>query len=210
MASCFWTGQVSDSALKAPLILVCLFAAACARRTPLPVLGHVPDFRLISQSGEPFDGKSLDGNIWVADFIYTHCPGPCPRMSAQLRRVQSAVTEIPDVRLVSFSVDPEHDTPEVLARYAERFHADPKLWFFLTGDRDKIYQLAQQGFHLSATPLAQEGSQPNDGFIHSSRFVLVDGEAVIRGYYDSSDAAALSRLRKDLTTLLEEHRQLYG
>jgi protein SCO1/2 len=127
-----------------------------------------------------------------------------------MAKLQSDMNGKPGFRLVSISIDPEHDTPEVLTRYAERFHADPKLWLFLTGDRDKIYQLAQQGFHLSAMPLAQQGGQASDGFIHSSRFVLVDGEASIRGYYDSSDAAALSRLKKDLTILLEEHRELYG
>ena len=172
--------------------------------------GSVPDFTLTERSGRPLGLVDLRGKVWVANFMYTACRDTCPLQSAEMAKLQSDINGKSGLRLVSISIDPEHDTPEVLARYAERFHADPKLWFFLTGDRNKIYQLAQQGFHLSAVPLAQEGSQPSDGFIHSSRFVLVDGEAVIRGYYDSSDAAALSRLRKDLTTLLEEYRQLYG
>ncbi len=172
--------------------------------------GRVPDFTLTERSGQPLGLADLGGKVWVADFIYTTCRDTCPLQSAELAKLQSDMNGKLDFRLVSISIDPEHDTPEILSRYAERFHANPKLWFFLTGDRDKIFQLAQQGFHLSAVPLAQEGSNAGDGFIHSSRFVLVDGRHAIRGYYDSSDAAALSRLRKDLTILLAEHRESYG
>lgn len=196
MASCFSTGRVSDSALKASLILVCLFIAGCVRRAPLPVLGHVPDFRLISQSGEPFDGKSLDGKIWVADFIYTHCPGPCPRMSSQMRRVQNAVTEIPDVRLVSFSVDPERDTPSVLAEYAKRYQARSGRWFFLTGDRTTLDSLDRRAFMLGNV----DGSMQ-----HSTRFVLIDRHGIIRGYYGTSEDDPTARLIVDIRRLARDN-----
>ena len=196
MASCFSTGRVSDSALKAFLILVCLFIAGCVRRAPLPVLGHVPDFRLISQSGEPFDGKSLDGKIWVADFIYTHCPGPCPRMSSQMHRVQTAVTEIPDVRLVSFSVDPERDTPSVLAEYAKRYEAQSGRWFFLTGDRTTLDSLDRRAFMLGNV----DGSMQ-----HSTRFVLIDRHGSIRGYYGTSEDDPTARLIVDIRRLARDN-----
>src|SRR5260370_35227262 len=117
MASCFSTGRVSDSALKASFILVCFLLTGCVRLAPLPVLGHVPDFTLTSQSGESFDGKSLDGKIWAADFIYTHYPGPGPRMSSQMRRFQTPVTPIPDAPLVSIAAYPESDRPPLLTEY---------------------------------------------------------------------------------------------
>ena len=195
MDSCFSTGPVSDSALKASLILACLLIAGCVRRPPLPVLGHVPDFTLTSQSGEPFDGKSLDGKIWVADFIYTHCPGPCPRMSAQMRRVQTAVTGIPDVRLISFSVDPERDTPAVLAEYAKRYQAQPGRWFFLTGDRNTIDSLDRRAFMLGNVDSSMQ---------HSTRFVLIDRHGSIRGYYGTTDDDPTVRLIVDIRRLARD------
>ena len=196
MASCFSTGRVSDSALKASSILVCFLLTGCVRLAPLPVFGHVPDFTLTSQSGESFDAKSLDGKIWVADFIYTHCPGPCPRMSSQMRRVQSAVTEIPDVRLVSFSVDPERDTPAVLAEYAQRYQAQPGRWFFLTGDRKTIDSLDRRAFMLGNV----------DGTLqHSTRFVLIDRHGSIRGYYGTSDDDPTARLIVDIRRLARDN-----
>jgi protein SCO1/2 len=196
MASCFSTGPVSDSALKASFILVCLVLAGCVRRAPLPVFGHVPDFKLTSQSGEQFDGKSLDGKIWVADFIYTHCPGPCPRMSSQMRRVQNAVTAIPDVRLVSFSVDPERDTPPVLAEYAKRYQAQPGRWFFLTGDRKILDSLDRQAFMLGNV----DGSMQ-----HSTRFVLIDRHGNVRGYYGTSEDDPTVRLIVDIRRLARDN-----
>jgi len=196
MASCFSTGPVSDSALKASFILVCLLIVGCARRAPLPVFGHVPDFQLTSQSGEPFDRKSLDGKIWVADFIYTHCPGPCPRMSAQMRRVQSAVTEIPDVRLVSFSVDPERDTPAVLAEYAKRYQAQQGRWFFLTGDRNTLDSLDRHAFLLGNVDSSMQ---------HSTRFVLIDRHGRIRGYYGTSQDDPTAQLIVDIRRLARDN-----
>jgi len=196
MASCLSTGPVSDSALRASLILVCLVISGCVRRAALPVFGHVPDFQLTSQSGEPFDRKSLDGKIWVADFIFTHCSGPCPRMSAQMRRVQTAVSELPDVRLVSFSVDPERDTPPVLAEYARRYQAQPGRWFFLTGDRHAIDSLDRRAFMLGNV----------DGTMqHSTRFVLIDRHGSIRGYYGTSEDDPTVRLIVDIRRLARDN-----
>lgn len=123
-----------------------LFLAACGQKPPLPIYGQVPAFVLTAQSGRPFARNALDGQVWVADFIYTTCTGPCPLMSMKMRRIQKAN---PDVRLVSFTVDPEHDTPPVLAAYAKRYQADPNRWYFLTGSRQELNALARDAFKLS-------------------------------------------------------------
>jgi protein SCO1/2 len=170
--------------------------AGCSRPVSLPVYGHVPEFRLTSQTGEPFDRKALEGKVWVADFIFTHCPGPCPRLSAQMRRVQTAVAEFPDVRLISFSVDPERDTPPVLAEYANRYHAQPGRWFFLTGDRKTLDALDRRAFMLGNV----------DGTLeHSTRFVLVDRRGKIRGYYSTSEDDPTARLIVDIRRLVREN-----
>ena len=169
-----------------------LAATGCVRHPELKVYGQVPEFQLISQTGQMFDRKQLDGKIWVADFIYTHCPGPCPRMSSQLRRVQTAVAELPDVRLVSFSVDPEHDSPSVLAEYARRYQAVPGRWFFLTGDSKTLDTLDRHAFMLGNL----DGSMQ-----HSTRFVLVDRQGRIRGYYGTSEDDPTARLIADIRWL---------
>jgi len=152
--------------------VVAVLLAACAGPKPLPVFGQVPQFQLTAQTGQPFNSQALDGHIWVADFIFTACPGPCPMMSSQMRRVQFSTA--PDVGLVSFTVDPQHDTPPVLAEYAKHFTADPARWHFLTGEPRRLNELGLTAFKLNSV----DGS-----LIHSTRFVLVDGARRIRGYY---------------------------
>ncbi|HOQ44661.1 MAG TPA: SCO family protein [Bryobacteraceae bacterium] len=177
------------------LILACALLAGCASRKPLPVLGQVPEFTLTAQDGEPFDSKSLEGKIWVSDFIFTTCPGPCPRMSSQMRWVGQQVADLPDVRLVSFTVDPEHDTPPVLAEYAKRFGADPGQWHFLTGPSSVLQHIDREGFKLGGV----DGS-----LTHSTRFVLVDRQRRIRGYYHTDDDEGLKQLVSDIRRLARE------
>lgn len=198
MASCFSTGPVCDFRLKplATIAVLCLMGiAGCARPQPLPVFGHVPGFRLTSQTGEPFDRTALDGKIWAADFIFTHCSGPCLRLSAQMRRVQTAVMEFPDVRLISFSVDPQRDTPSVLAEYAMRYRAQPGRWFFLTGDQKTLDALDRRAFMLGNVDGSLE---------HSTRFVLVDRKGRIRGYYGTSEDDPTMHLIADIRRLARE------
>ena len=109
--------------LPAVLAMVCALAACTRRTATLETFGDIPQFDLIAQNGQPFHSQALAGKIWVADFIYTTCPGPCPRMTSQMREVQDAVSKIPDVRLVSFTVDPANDTPPVLTAYAKKDEA---------------------------------------------------------------------------------------
>ena len=174
------------------LAALALHLAGCAGPKPLPVLGQVPQFDLISQTGQPFDSRSLDGHIWIADFIYTTCDGPCPMMSHQMRGLQNSTQSTPDVKLVSFSVDPAHDTPPVLAKYSRFFQADNSRWFFLTGGMPQLHELGFKSFKLNSV----------DGSLsHSTRFALVDGRRRIRGFYISSDDDFRTRLLHDLHQL---------
>jgi len=198
-------GRPLASSRVLPLVGVLLLAAgavaavgvrALGRGTPPPHLGSLPDFRLTERSGRPLSLADLRGRPWVADFIFTQCGGACPAMTARLARLRR---EIPaDVTFVSFTVDPGHDTPEVLARYADTFHADGS-WHFVTGAQKDLYDLSVGGFKLAAMEVpAGERAVGGDGpFLHSSKFVLVDGEAGIRGYYDSTDEQAMRALVAD-------------
>jgi len=124
--------------------------------------GIVPDFALVERSGQHVTLAALRDLVWVADFIYTRCHDTCPVQSATMARLQSDMGDAREVRLVSISVDPEHDTPEALQRYAQRFGADPERWLFLTGDKAAIYRLAQEGFHLSVVDPAGAPPQAPD------------------------------------------------
>ncbi len=193
---------------KATLILIPLLTAAglfllrqaevarLSNRT-LPNDGVVPIFQLTDQDGQPFGSDQLRGRIWIADFIYTTCPGPCPIISSRMSETQKPLRDT-DVKLVSFTVDPQHDTPAVLRNYAERLQAQPGRWKFLTGDKDAIYRLVRNGFKLAS---AEGGAA---GPIHSTRIVLVDRNGVIRGYYDATEADAVTRLLADTHHLLRE------
>lgn len=162
---------------------------------PPPVLTQLPDFNLTGQAGQPAGLGDLKGKVWIADFIFTRCPGPCPRMTARMSDLQRELVREADLRLVSISVDPEFDTPEVLATYAAQFHADPTRWLFLTGEKAKIHELAKSGFLVGGV---------DDVMLHTTRFVLVDRAARVRGYYDSGDKESLQKILRDARKLLRE------
>ena len=169
----------------------------------LQIFGAVPEFSFIERDGRRVTLAELKGKVWLVNFIYTNCPDTCPIQSAQMREIQEDFKKEKDLRLVSITVDPERDTPKVLTEYANRFSADPARWFFLTGEKETIYKFAQEGFRLSAVEMPHE-KRPESGatHTHSPRFVLVDRAAQIRGYYVSTDAEAMKRLRRDLKILL--------
>lgn len=155
----------------------------------------VPNFSLTERSGKRISLRDLRGKVWVVDFIFTRCPGPCPAMSRKFAQLQRAFRKLDDVRLVSITVDPEHDTPEVLSKYADSYGADPERWLFLTGEKQTIVDLAVEGFKISAG---------NDPGLHGTHFVLVDRQGRIHGFYRSSDAEALEQLRRDVRELVKE------
>ena len=169
----------------------------------LQAFGTVPEFSLIEGSGRQVSLADLKGKIWIANFVYTNCPDTCPIQSAQIKELQGRFMNEKDLRLVSITVDPKRDTLEVLTEYANRFGADPERWFFLTGEKEVIYRLAQDGFRLGAAEIPYE-KRPTSGatHTHSPRFVLIDRNSHIRGYYASTDAEAMVRLRRDMKSLL--------
>lgn len=182
--------------MKRALLLVAIAAlAGCSRVKPLPVYGQVSPFVLTSQTGQPFSSRALEGRIWVADFFFTTCNGPCPRMSSQMHWVQKQVADLEDVRLVSFTIDPEHDNPPALAAYARRFRAEPGRWFFLTGPQPALERLNRSDFKLGDV---------DGAMMHSTRFVLVDRRGRIRGYYRTDEADGLKPLVSDIRRLARE------
>jgi protein SCO1/2 len=171
---------------------------ALAQRT-VSSYGTVPNFELVNQEGQRFGSVQLAGKIWIADFIYTSCSGPCPMISTRMSELQKPL-EKTDVHLVSFSVDPEKDTPDVLRGYAEKLHAEPKRWDFLTGRKSAIYNLSHNDFKLAVSDGSDEAGIP----VHSTRMVLVDRHGAIRGYYEATDADAVTKLLADTSHLLRE------
>ncbi len=181
-----------------------VFRYGVERSPGLPMLGRVPDFSLLGSDGQPLSQARLAGKVWVADFIFTRCPGLCPMLSAQMARVQDALGHDTSnrVHLVSFSVDPANDTPAALRTYAERFRADKDRWLFVTGERDALYSLIGQGFRLAVADRPENQNADGEGLItHSDRFVLIDRDLQIRGYYHGTDADSVQQLLKDIKTL---------
>jgi cytochrome oxidase Cu insertion factor (SCO1/SenC/PrrC family) len=166
---------------------------------PLGSYGAVPPFQLVNQNGQPFGAAQLSGKIWIADFIFTACPGPCPMISSRMSELQKPLSDT-DVHLVSFTVDPEKDTPEVLSGYAEKLHAQPRRWDFLTGPKSKIYDLSRNGFNLGVSDGTGQAGIP----VHSTRMILVDRHGEIRGYYDATAADGVTKLLADTSHLLRE------
>jgi len=168
---------------------------------PLPVGPAVPDFSLIRQDGVTVTRETLMGQVWVADFIFTRCAGPCPEISARMRSVQLALAERRDqVRLVSFSLDPKFDTPSVLRHYAKRFHADAEMWWFLTGqDETTVHDLVRRGFLQTVMPATEE-----EPLIHSNYLLVIDRAGRIRASHDGLDPTAPSRVVADVEALLAE------
>jgi len=164
--------------------------------------GAVPDFTLTERNGDAVTLAQLRGRIWIADFIYTSCTDTCPLQTQMMARLQEEYAGKPNLQLVSVTVDPERDTPQALSVYAAKHSADAKRWFFLTGQRDRIIRLIHDGFHLSVAALPGL-SEPSGMIAHSPRFVLIDRDGQIRGYYDSRELEAFVRLKNDLDTLLK-------
>lgn len=162
----------------------------------LPVLAVVPEFRLHDQQGQEFGSTELRGKIWIANFIFTRCPTVCPLFSERMAKVRHRTKNLaPLIHLVSFSVDPEHDTPAVLAEYAQRYQANAASWSFLTGPLDEVKEIVIQGLKISMGNDAPDGNF--GGIFHGSYFVLVDSGLRIRGYYDANDLEAIDKLVHD-------------
>ena len=174
-------------------------------RTPLPVYGTVPAFALTNQFGQLISSRELLGNVWVADIIFTRCPGPCIKMTGQMRDLQASLPAEEPVRLVSLTADPVFDTPQVLKRYGERFGAVGGRWHFLTGNKPDLYRLATRGLLLALEELQPEKRESeNDLFVHSTLFVVVDKQGRIRATRDGAEPSSLPKILEAVRVLLEE------
>jgi protein SCO1 len=176
---------------------VLAWASACRRAEALPELGKVGSFRLTDQANRPVTEESMRGRVWAAAFFFTRCPTVCPRITRRMRQLQEQAQKGGvELELVSFSVDPENDTPEVLAAYAQKYGANLATWRFLTGDLEVVRKTSEQGFKL-----ALDGKPTPDadhlGLFHGSHLVLVDRTGTIRGYYPTSEDAQMAQLLVD-------------
>jgi protein SCO1 len=172
----------------------------------LPVLFQVPDFSLTNQNGKIVSATDLRGKVWLADIIFTSCAGPCPEMTRRMADLQASIVETASFKLVTLTTHPEVDTPAVLAAYGRRFQADAERWHFLTGSKKQIVDLAIGG--LKFTSIEKEPAQqenPNDLFIHSTLFVLVDKQGRARGLFENEDPEMKPKVLWAVAQLLGEN-----
>lgn len=165
------------------------------------VFHKIPNFSLTDQDSTKFDLKKIEGDIFVADFFFSTCGGICPKMTSQLTRVQERFKDVPHLKILSITVDPENDQPKVLKSYASRYKAKSGFWYFLTGESENIYKIAKVDFMLNAMD-SNVASQ--EDFVHSDKLVLVDKNRVIRGYYDGTNPEEVDRLMVEIDILLLE------
>jgi protein SCO1/2 len=180
-------------------LVACFVPTACHQ--PPPELGSVGEFTLTDQQGRPVTPATMRGKVWAAAFMFTRCPTVCPRITRRMRELQQAAGAAGvALELVSFSVDPDNDTPEVLRAYAQKYGADLKSWRFLTGDLEVVRRTSEQGFKLALDGKATPGAD-HFGLFHGSHLVLVDGAGKIRGYYRTSEDEQMKQLLADAKSL---------
>jgi len=166
----------------------------------LAPLWDSPDFTLTNQQGGETSERDLRGHVWISDFIFTQCGGSCPVMTAKMARLQKEIAD-PSVKLVSFSVDPDHDTPALLKAYGQKYQADFSRWSFLCSPGHKAIWDVAKGMKITA-----EASDQQDQILHSDRFLLTDADGHVRGVYDSADDRAMTRLAADALKLSSQHK----
>lgn len=180
------------------LIIVGPLTRAFSHRVPPPPAMKIPlpAFELTDERGQRFGSEELKGRIWVADFVFTSCPTVCPKLTARMADIQHRSRHLGEAfHLVTFTVDPENDTPDVLARYAAVFHANGARWSFVTGPLDAIENTVVKGFKIA---MGKEETEPKSGLFqifHGERLVLVDQNSNIRGYYEANEVGEGELLR---------------
>jgi protein SCO1/2 len=173
----------------------------------LPVLGQISDFHLTERNGQNRSLADLQGEIWLADFFFSTCPGPCPILSSRMAELAQAVKRTKGkVRIVSITVDPATDTPERLRAYAQQYGAGSN-WWFLTGPLSEIYRLAREGFKLVVEENPPASVLQSGKMLHSTKVALVDGRGQVRAYYNGTEADLLARVLPDVGDLLRESEQ---
>lgn len=189
--------------MKAALYTLVLVLAGAAlwfqlsfRSQPLLKYKAVPDFHLTGRDGKTVRLEDLEGKVWLADFIYTTCPGPCPMLSSRFSDLQKDLLKSDDVRLVSISINPDHDTPAVLQQYAEHFRAGNN-WLFLTGPKQQVRDLVGKGFMLTVMDQQDEVAP----IAHDTKLVLVDRQGMIRAFYDGANKEGDAKIVNDVERL---------
>jgi protein SCO1/2 len=168
--------------------------------------GHrIGPFSFLDQNGKTFTHKQVEGKVFVAEYFFTTCKTICPVMNGQMTRVQKAFSGNTKVEILSFTVDPEADTPKALATYATMHEANKDQWHFLTGSKKALYRLARTSFFLLKPAEAENQGDVGSDFIHTNNFVLVDQHMRIRGYYDGTSPKEVDKLIHDISLLLNEH-----
>lgn len=166
----------------------------------------IPPFSFINQDGDTVTEKFLENKIYVANFFFTTCPTICPKMMFNMEQINAVTKKLYDFSIISHTVNPKHDTVQVLAEYAKLIHADSKKWALVTGDKNKIYDIGIDGYKLAV----QEDPRAPGGFLHSELFVLVDKSKRVRGYYDGTDSVAVGKLMNDIKILVAEYQAKTG
>lgn len=161
---------------------------------------RINDFSLTNQNKENITHFDYDDHIYVADFFFTTCPSICPIMTENMVYLQSLLNDLPEIKLLSFSVTPEIDTPEVLKAYAQQKGVNDSRWNLLTGNKKEIYNLARRSYLV----VQQDGNGYENDMIHTENFVLIDKQRRIRGYYDGTQRNAMDQIREDIDILLQE------
>jgi protein SCO1/2/putative membrane protein len=201
-------GQAPRNSEPVPIFALCalvLLTAGCETRSRSGAasddLYPLGDFSLTERSGQTVRQADLLGKVWVAAFVFTRCAGPCAQVSGTMARLQHELADEKDVRLVSITVDPEYDKPDVLARYAARYGADPGRWLFLTGEPASVYRLIRDGFHLTAEQ--NEGAERTRGneVMHDTRLAVVDREGHVRGYFQATQPESIALLEEKVRSL---------
>lgn len=205
------------------LIIPGLLLAACKFNSParvLPIYGDrtpvtktvngqqvtdtvyatIPSYRFLNQYGDSLGSKELAGKIYVADFFFTSCPSICPIMQRNMLTVYNAFKDTADVKIVSFTIDPKYDTPPVLKKYADKLGVTGNSWWFLQGNRDTVYKLAEKNFLVAVS----KDSTQAGGYVHQGYFVLIDKQKRVRGSYDGTDPKQVAQLVDDIKTLKAE------
>jgi len=184
------------------------------KEKPLPIYGerdvvagdtiyhNIAPFAFVNQDSQIVNNETVKGKIYVTDFFFTSCRTICPKMKTQMLRVYNDIQELDDVIILSHTIDPEYDTVGLLKDYAERLGVSSMKWHFLTGDKDKIYKLAQTSYFITAF---EDKTEP-DGFVHSGAFLLIDKQGRIRGKYDGTVEADVDRLMRDIRKLQKENK----
>ncbi|MEK6675269.1 MAG: SCO family protein [Planctomycetota bacterium] len=169
--------------------------------TALPMLKEIPDFKLTECHNRPVSRSDLAGHVWLANFVFTRCSGPCPELTLRMRSLQQGLQDRNlDAKLVTFSLDPEHDSPDEFRKYAERFQADSNRWWFLTGASERdMHRLVKEGFLQAIAP-----GSVDEQLTHSTYFVLVDRQGRMRAFYEGQKAESKPRILEDIQTLLGE------